>query len=114
MRRGLLLAGLGLGGLALTLGLTLAAFAFTGEDLGTPANPLVSPSQRQHEGPEQTPSARPERTPSETPTASASDDHGGQGIEPNDDHGGSDSGSGSSGSGSGSSGSGSDDHGGDD
>lgn len=123
MRRGLLLVGFGLGGLALALGLTLAAFALTGDDLGTPGNAIVTPSASGHDRTE-TPSPRSEATPSARPSASASDDHGGHGAEPGDDHGGSgsdDSGSGSSGSGSDdSSGSGSDssgsgsDHSGDD
>ena len=114
MRRGLLLVGFGLGGLALALGLTLAAFAFTGDDLGTPANPIVqSPSTATHE-PRGSETQKPERTETPSATPSASDDHGGSSGSGSDDHSGSgSSGSDSSGSGGDSSGSGSSDSGSD-
>jgi hypothetical protein len=122
MRRGLLLVGFGLGGLALALGLTLAAFAFTGDDLGTPANPIVQPSPGETREPRASGTDKPERSETPSATPSASDDHGGTSGSGSDDHSGSgssgsgsdSSGSGSSGSGSGSSGSGSDHSGSDD
>jgi hypothetical protein len=114
MRRGLLLVGFGLGGVALVLGLTLAAFAFgPGDDLGTPANPIVQPSASDGREQRATETQGPERSETPSPRASASDDHGGSsgsGSGSSDDH----SGPGSPSSGSGSSGSGSDHSGSDD
>jgi hypothetical protein len=116
----LLLVGFGLGGVALAVGLTLAAFAFTGDDLGTPANPIVTGTgsrPRSTETPEAHRSS--DDGPSATPTAS--DDHGGSSAsEAGDDHGGGHAGSsdggsdGSSGSGSSEGGSSGSDDGGDD
>ncbi len=97
MKKGLYWIGFGLAGLTLALGLSLAAFAFTGSDISRPARPLI----RQVQEHTQTPSAKPSKSdePKHTPSANPT-----QAPSPVDDHGGS----------SGSDDSGSDDHGGGD
>ena len=108
--------GFGLGGLALALGFTLAASAFTNDDLGSPINPVATTSSSgASDVPSETASPGPERTPSDRPSVSASpsDDHGGHGDDDSGSGSDDNSGSGSDNSGSGSSGSG-EDHGSDD
>lgn len=123
MRKFLTGIGLGLGGIAVVLGLTLGAYAVVGDPIRQPVGDLRPSSSFQT----LSNSPEPEQTPEQNHSP---DDHGGAsgGSDDtgSDDHGGSNSGSddssgsgsddsGSDNSGSGSSGSGSgDDHGGDD
>ena len=68
-RRVLLAYGLGLAGVALTVGLTLGAFALAGSDLSQPAGPIA-------------PTFRPSQSPSQSETPAAGEDHR---NEPGDD-----------------------------
>ncbi len=58
MRKGLLWVGFGLAGLALALGLSIAAFAITRSEFRLPARPLIH-TERQAVAPPVKPSAKP-------------------------------------------------------
>ena len=102
MKKAILLAVLGIGGLAAAIALTVGALALAGNEVGSVVQPTLAPSASRSLAP--SPSG--DDGPSSSPSPSA-DDHGGD-ADPDDNSG---SGSDNSGSGSDNSGSGSDNSG---
>jgi hypothetical protein len=97
MRNGLRVAAYGLGGLALTVAMSLGAFALTDGDLSEPSQPAPSikvgtlsaePTTTQTPTPAKTPTAsptaRPSKSPSPKPPPSPADGGGGITVAPSD------------------------------
>lgn len=79
MKRLLTMIGLGMGGLALAISLSLGAFALAGRSLGEPAAVRISQvSIKEHVKPgKASVTSAPDQHASGSPTASPADDHGG-------------------------------------